>query len=330
VAGENELNTETTMSEGETDLSDALDEISAGLGFSPDESDGDGGGIETPAVEPLTQEPALEVQTPSEPAVPAPKTWRAEALAKWSTLPPEVQAEVAKREEDMFKGLETYKADAGFGKTMKSVIDPFMPLMRQHNIDPAQLTSSLMQAHVTLAMGSPEQKQALFAKLAKDYNIDLGGEAPYTDPTVSALQMELYDLKSRLQGREAQEAQTLQAKLSAEIDTFASDPANPYFDEVANDITALLKSGMAKDLADAYSKAIWANPITRAKEQTRLTAEAAAQAKKAAEGKAQAARKHTAANVKTSAKTASGTAATGSIEDTLSETLARIKAGDKS
>lgn len=139
------------------------------------------------------------------------------------------------------------------------------------------------------------------------------------------MQKQLADLQSRLNGREQQEAEQVRSKLQAEIDAFASDPAHQYFDEVANDIAGLLRSGAAKDLKDAYDKAIWANPITRAKEQARLTAEAEAKAKAEAAERAKQARKATGANVKSSAKAASGTAPLGSIDDTLNAALATIK-----
>jgi hypothetical protein len=58
-----------------------------------------------------------------------------------------------------------------------------------------------------------------------------------------------------------------------EIDAFAADPAHPYFDELANDITKLFEAGLAKDLPEAYEKAVYANPTTRQKEIDRLTAE---------------------------------------------------------
>ena len=255
----------------------------------------------------------------------APKTWRPEAAAKFATLPPEVQQEVLKREEDIFKGLESYKADASIGKALKGVVQPYMHIFQSQGIDPMQQVSGLMRAHVALSTGTPEQKQQFFQHLAKEYGVDLGVEAPYIDPQVASLQKQLSDLQSRLNGREQHEANEARSKLQAEIDTFASDPAHQYFDEVANDIAGLLRSGAAKDLKDAYDKAIWANPITRAKEQARLTAEAEAKAKAEAAERAKQARKATGANVKSSAKAASGTAPLGSIDDTLNAALVAIK-----
>lgn len=286
---------------------------------------GDGAGATDP---PAAGTPAAkegETGTPAASTLQPPKTWRPEAAAKFATLPPEVQQEVLKREEDIFKGLESYKADASIGKALKGVVQPYLQVFQAQGVDPMQQVTGLMRAHVALSTGSPEQKQQFFQHLAKEYGVDLGTEAPYVDPQVAGLQKQLSDLQSRLNGREQHEANEARSKLQAEIDSFASDPAHQYFDEVANDIAGLLRSGAAKDLKEAYDKAIWANPITRAKEQARLTAEAEAKAKAEAAERAKQARKATGANVKSSAKAASGTAPLGSIDDTLNAALATIK-----
>jgi hypothetical protein len=41
---------------------------------------------------------------------------------------------------------------------------------------------------------------------------------------------------------------------------FASDPANPRFEELSDDIAFFLKSGRTKDLAEAYQLAERLNP----------------------------------------------------------------------
>lgn len=328
--------------DGGLDLSAAGESISADLfgssmggddnGSGTDDvnlDDGAGTGDDTGTTDPAAAgTPAAkegETGTPAATGLQAPKTWRPEAAAKFATLPLEVQQEVLKREEDIFKGLESYKADASIGKALKGIVQPYMQIFQAQGVDPMQQVSDLMRAHVALATGTPEQKQQFFQHLAKEYGVDLGTEAPYIDPQVAGLQKQLADLQSRLNGREQHEANEARSKLQAEIDSFASDPAHQYFDEVANDIAGLLRSGAAKDLKNAYEKAIWANPITRAKEQARLTADADAKAKAEAAEKAKQARKATGANVKSSAKAASGTAPLGSIDDTLNAALANIK-----
>lgn len=54
------------------------------------------------------------------------------------------------------------------------------------------------------------------------------------------------------------------AAITKEVNAFAADPAHPFFDEVSDDIVAFLKTGAS--LAEAYEKAVWANPVTRQKE----------------------------------------------------------------
>ncbi len=321
---------------GDFDLAGAGDTISADLfGTSGGDDNGgnaddvnldDAGATDAAPAAGTPQAGEGEGATPPAASTPQPpKTWRPEAAAKFSTLPPEVQQEILKREEDIFKGLESYKADASIGKALKGVVQPYMHIFQAQGVDPIQQVSGLMRAHVALATGTPEQKQQFFQQLAEEYGVDLGVEAPYVDPQVASLQKQLSDLQSRLNGREQYEANEARNKLQAEIDSFASDPAHPYFDEVANDIAGLLRSGAAKDLKDAYDKAIWANPITRAKEQARLAAEAEAKAKAEAAERAKQARKAIGANVKSSAKAASGTAPLGSIDDTLNAALVAIK-----
>jgi len=290
----------------------------------PAASDGGDGGDPAPA-DPADPAPAADPAAPAAQALEVPKTWRADAAAKWSSIDPAVQAEILKREEDIFKGLEGYKADAGLGRQFQQALAPYQQIFQQSGINPMQQVSELMRAHVALATGTPEQKQQFFQRLAQDYGVQLGGDAPYVDPQVAGLQKQLSDLQSRLMGRERQEATTMQQNLQREIDTFASDPKHPHFDEVASDIAGLIRSGAAKDLADAYEKAVWANPVTRAKEQARLTAEADAKRATDAAAKAEAAKKALGANVKSKAKAASAAAPRGSIDDTLSAALTAIR-----
>ena len=105
----------------EADISGSLFDTPNPASSSEDDSEKDpviDAAVDSAAAEPAaetqstTEEQPTEPEVKSEAALAPPKTWRAEALAKWETLPAEVQREVLKREEDIFKGLESYKADA--------------------------------------------------------------------------------------------------------------------------------------------------------------------------------------------------------------------------
>ena len=261
-----------------------------------------------------------------------PRTWRAEAAAEFSKLPPVVQQEILKREEDIFKGIEGYKADAAFGNQLKSVMTPYLPILKQYNIAPEAQIQSLMQANHTLAFGTPEAKVQLLRNIARDYQIDLSGlgeasfDEDFSDPAVKALQSELQSIKSQLQQSQQSQVEARKAEIEQTVNAFAADPANRYFEEVSEDIAKLLSTGAETDLKAAYDKAVWMNPAVRAKELARQQAEKQEAERKLQKEKAEAARKASAANVRTRAKSGSATAPTGSMDDTLAEALTAIKA----
>jgi hypothetical protein len=297
---------ETPETQPDEDLSEAHAEISSEL-FGQDgeeenkdekplvegeEAEPSGGAPEAKAdaVEPPPQpeekpaeENAEEVQ-----ATGAPKTWTKEALAEWATIPPRAQTEILKREEDFLRGITQYKEAAELGAAYSKVVEPYMPVLAAENVNPIGLFQSFAANHYLLSRGSDEQKVELAAQLINGYNIPLGpllnfmaesGETRQPDPEVVSLRRELNDLKFGLNNRSQAEHNARIEDLGREIDAFAADTAaHPYFDEVANDIHNLFKAGLAKDLTEAYEKAVYANPVTRAKEIDRLTAERASKA----------------------------------------------------
>lgn len=334
-------------------MNSALGDIADGLGLevedkaSAGDDDGLGAGetvneeVAAPAADAAAappageEKPAGEASDPAAPTAPAgdplataPRTWRPEAAAEWTNLSPTVKAEIAKREDDMFRGMEQYKGDAQVGKGFKQAIGRFAPVLQQYNIDPYQQVSGLMEAHFTLAMGKPEDKIALFQKLAGDYGVNLlevaVAQPPYVDPQVERLQKELDSVKSSLTAEQQRRADEAKADFEKQVAKFQADPANPYFDELANDMAELFAKGMATNLRDAYDKALRLNPTVFAKDQARQQAETAKKAAEEAARKAAVARKATSANVRSSAKAGSAAAPLGSIDDTLEATYKAI------
>lgn len=328
--------------ENDFDVSAAVDEIGSGLGLDLPETTTDEVELDVtpPAAEVETAEaPAAETTASEEPAAlttpatdAAPKTWRKEAAATWAALPSEAKNEILKREADIFSGIESYKADAGFGKSIKTAITPYEQILRDNNMDPAQTITSLMATHHILATGAPQARLDLFTRMAKEYGIPLPtgeasfGEPPYIDPAVAALQTELSSVKSTLEAQTQRAAAEQRNLISKQIDAFATDPSNIYWADVADSMAVILESRQASTLQEAYDKAIWTNPAVRAKEIARQTAEATAKAQAASEEKVKAAKQATAANVKASAKVGSATTPKGSLDDTLAAAMANIKA----
>lgn len=284
------------------------------------------GSADNPAA---TGDPATTAnETPADPLAEPPKTWRKEAADLWATLPPAARQEVLKREADIFKGIEGYKAEAAVGKSFREVVSPYASTLEQHGINPIAQVSELLKANHTLAFGTPAEKSALFAQIAQNYGIPLPGaaeEPAYVDPAVKDLQTQIQSLQSRLSNEDKQRQTQAVAERTREIEAFAADPANPHFDAVSNDMVTFIKGGVCKTLQEAYEKAVWANPVTRAAEISRQQAEASKKAEEAAAAEVAKAKKATAANVRTTAKSGSDTAPLGSIDDTLNETLAAIR-----
>lgn len=230
--------------------------------------------------EPADDEPADE-QTAAEPeAKPevstrsAPSAWAKEMHEHYAKLDPAVQDYIDEREKSMFTGIAQYKEFNEFGKQMSQAIAPYRDLIQREGIDAPRAVQALMNAHKMLRESPAEQKQQYFMQLARDYGVDLGqqqDEQQQIDPTVKALMNKVSNLEGSINQSKQAEREAAYKAITSEVEAFASDKAHPYFDEVSDDIVMLLKTGA--ELKDAYEKAVWANPVTRQKEISRLQTE---------------------------------------------------------
>lgn len=275
--------------------------------------------------------------SPEVQAVGAPKTWNKEELATWATVPKEVQDKLApilaRREEDFYKGIGIYKEAAEIGARYDQVVEPYRAILAAENVDPVGLFQAFAANHYLLSRGTEEQKLELTANLINGYQIDFGklaeflGSRAYEPPNaeIIALRKELSDLKSGFTQQSQAAQERLYSENRAQIDKFADDGQHPLFDEVATDMAKLMEAGLATDLQDAYDKAVFANPATRAKELTRLRAEETERAKAEEKEREDKRRKSMGDHVKTTPTNRNGTVPLGSMDDTLTEKLAEIR-----
>jgi hypothetical protein len=255
---------------------------------------------------------------------PAPKSWTKDRHEMWAKLPPEAQDYYEFREKQFLDGLEQYKGEASYGKAMKDVLSPYKPILAAQGIDEAQAVQYLMNAHYKLTQGTTEQRMAAYHKLGQD--LRLTGEAPAASevaPEIRQLQEKLSGIESSLTARQQAEANAARERAAKEVSDFASDKANPYFDEVADDIVAMIQTGHS--LKDAYEKAVWANPVTRQKEIARIQTEAAAKLKVAASKEAEAAKRASSANVRGRETRRAPTEPKGTMDETMRDTLEKIR-----
>ncbi|MBM3347106.1 MAG: hypothetical protein FJY55_11515, partial [Betaproteobacteria bacterium] len=257
----------------------------------------------------------------------APKSWAQDKHEVWAKMPPEAQDYYLQREEQMHQGLTQYKGDAEFGKSLRDVFAPYKTLLQGANLNEAQAAQWLMAAHAKLSTAPVAERASYFADLARQYGIDLGAVtqqvANPVDSHVKGLQERLDMLQNTITAREQAALQDAQQAAAKEVEAFAADPAHPYFDEVADDIVAMLKAG-AK-LADAYEKAVWANPVTRAKEISRLQTEQEKKIRENIRLDGLKAKTAAGATVRSRDTNAAPTEPLGTMEDTMRSTMAAIR-----
>lgn len=221
------------------------------------------------------QYPQDQSATPETVAKPQrPSTWKKdhwEAFDKLAAENPKLAEYINQRESEYAKGVSTYKAEADRAREIQQALEPFMPELQQHGIQPSRWISDLGNAHRMLAMGTQQQKMQMFAKLAQDYRVDLRAFAP--QPQIGAdgqplpqapveqfmpLLNPLYDQVSQLQGQlktyQTQQEQQRQAEIQTQITRFAE--GKPHFEQVRETMAGLLQSGLAQDLDAAYEAAV--------------------------------------------------------------------------
>lgn len=247
------------------------------------------------AVEAVADPAASVIAT--DPADIAPNTWKKEAAEKWATLPPEIKAEIQRRENDVHKGIAQYREAANFGEAIHKAITPYTDTLQRLGVTPDAAISELMAADHKLRFGNPQEKVAYFAQLAQNYSIDIGGvqqyadSQPYVDPATQALQQQFNQLQNYVQQQQQTQQQQAQQQFieqaNAEVSKFAADPANKHLPAVTDQMAMLIQANPALSLKDAYDQSVWANPQTRA---LMIAEQQAAQAA-AAKAKAEAAKK---------------------------------------
>lgn len=231
-----------------------------------------------PPVSPATTKaPPVQPQpsgiVPGQNSVPKalPKAWKKDMAPHWESLTPEVKDYVYAREADVMRGIQEYQGRASL---WDKLVQPFVPVLQQHpDVNPVQLMQGLMNTHLHFLDPSvaPEQKVAYAKRVLSEYGLTLdpsiGGAQP--DPQIVqellALRQEIGTLRSGYNQSQQQAWDAGVADRLREVNTFAADTKNEFFQEVGADIMRFLQTGAATTLADAYDLACYANPAVRAR-----------------------------------------------------------------
>lgn len=319
---------QTTPDAPTIDFDNAISMSDIGLSGSEPEDETPPAEVEAAPADDVPHETSEVVATPEAPESTAmPQSWAKETQELWAKTPPEVQKQILHREKQMLEGLSQYKEHNEFGRKIKEIATPYNDYLAQQGVSPEKAFEFLLGAQYRLAHSDQNTKMQMIKDLARGVGIDLDQIAPQNpqnpeNEVLKQLQNEINGLKSTVTAREQAEFNQTRQKVTQDVTKFADE--HPYFDEVSNEIAVFIKAGA--DLKSAYDQAVWANPVTRAKEIARVQTEHEAKLKSTSKEQVQKAVKATSSNVRSRDTGRTPTAPLGTMEDTMREVLAERKA----
>lgn len=256
-----------------------------------------------------------------------PVSWKKEAKADWLKIPESQRAEIHRREEDFHRGIQKYKQFSDIGTSLHKVIEPYGKMIIDAGHTAPALIGDLLNMQKVMTTGTPQERASMAMQILQNTGVTLEQlqavpQQPAIDPNIAALMQKVQSLEGALHGQTQQREQAEQADVTSEIESFRTDGKHEHFGMVALDMSALLAQGRASNLQDAYDKAVWANPETRAK---LLQKQEQDKARKQAD-EAAAARKAAGANVQRRG-TPPAQAKPGTMDDTIRQTLRRLNGG---
>lgn len=185
-------------------------------------------------------------------------SWKKEAQAELSKLPETVQQMIQERETQFHKGIQQYKEDAVYGKQLKGALSQFDPYLTELGVTASQALPSLLNAERTLRKGNAQEKTQMIMQLMHDYGVDANSLAQtHFNPVEYQLRQQLAQLQGQVAGISQSRQMAEEANLGQTIEQFAD--GKEYFEDVRGTMADLLDRGLAKDLDDAYTKALRLN-----------------------------------------------------------------------
>lgn len=265
---------------------------------------------------------------PAQAILEAPKHWSEGDRTLFGKAPREIQQRWIDREAETERGINAkFQEIAGFRREREQLDEMFGPMARDLELQGLSRTQ-LIQSMLGVQKFLLEKPAEALRWLASQYGVDPKtlAEAPASNPQFDSLNSRFQSLENQLKGFvTGQQQAELRSNLDR-VEAFATakdekgQPLHPYFDEVAEDVLALMKGGL-KDLDKAYAKAVRMNDAVWEKSQA-----AAAQAKRQqADAQRQAdVDKAKRAGVTSSGSAANGTAKPKSLQESLEAAFAHL------
>lgn len=256
------------------------------------------GAAEKPAAAADVPKPATDVKPlESNPEAP-PSAWK----GIWESMTPEARAIAIKRESEVAKGFDEYRAKAKNFEAVEQVLSQARARFQQQGIqNDAQALHNILSWEQGLS--NPATRQQAYLDLGRQLGIDLSTLAQNPSPSQSYAQ-DIPDPIRPVIDQFGNAVQTVRQDLSAvqqeiqalrnertsqEIAAFAKD--KPHFDKVSALMGQLMMAGAATDLNSAYQQAVKIHPEVSAQVEAERVAKESADRERTQAEKAAAARR---------------------------------------
>lgn len=239
------------------------------------------------ATPPATEKPAA--QPPAAPKAPA--SWKPAAREEWTKIPPNVQAEVVRREREVQQALQESSEARQSHQRFKEAVAPYEQMIRAEGAEPMQAVQGLLQTAYALRFAPLPVKADMIAKMVQAYlpgrdGLEMldqrlagqpvqqgqpqGQPQALRDPRVDQLLMALQQQRQAQQQTVAQRAQSMIQDIQKE----------EFFEDVRLDMADILEVAQRRGLQmtpkQAYDRACALNPeiskVLAQREEARRTA----------------------------------------------------------
>lgn len=221
-----------------------------------------------------------------QPKLKPPPGWTKEGKTAWSSLAPDIQKSVIKREEEFSNGIAQYSGKAKAYDELDAVLATRREAIKRFGVSEAQTVDRLFSWFENLSNPDPEAKHNAFKALATNFGADLSRFAPQQqiqqttvtdnqDPAAKLIQefnqnldKKFGDINNQFKTFEQQQAAQQQANAKREAENFINQWAvgKTHFQKVRTEMFGLIQSGAVPlksdgtlDLDTAYARAVRAN-----------------------------------------------------------------------
>jgi len=194
-----------------------------------------------------------------------PPGWSVAAKAEFEALPAAVKESIAKREAEIDKGFEKlrdYKALAPYEDYARANNMPLPDLMQRYKAADDFLNRDPHNAILWFCQNYGVDPRTLAGHAQQHMQPAQQQRQPAAQPQGDPV------LLQKIAALEEMVLGDKRTQVSTQVERFASDPKNKYFDNVADQMVPLItqaqQSGQPVDLNQIYETACWMNPEVRA------------------------------------------------------------------